>query len=117
MNNLAQKSAGQIAIGAGPIAGGTPVQESEYVDLGLPSGTLWKSKNEKGTYYTYEEAISQFGDKLPTRDQFAELQAFCTWTWTGKGYVIKGDNGNSIVLQAVGFRNCDGNLDASYLGG
>lgn len=116
MMSLAQKLAGQIAIGVGPTVGGTPVQESEYVDLGLPSGTLWKSKNEKGTYYTYEEAISQFGDKLPTRDQFAELQAFCTWTWTGKGYVIKGDNGNSIVLQAVGFRYCNGNLDASFLG-
>lgn len=23
-------------------------QKTEYVDLGLPSGTLWKSKNEKG---------------------------------------------------------------------
>ena len=111
MKNLAQKLAGQIAIGAGPIAGGTPVQESEYVDLGLPSGTLWKSKNEKGTYYTYEEAISQFGDKLPTRDQFAELQAFCTWTWNGKGYVVKGDNGNSIFLPAAGgYRNRDGRV-------
>ena len=102
MKSLAQKLAGQIAIG------GTPVQESEYVDLGLPSGTLWKSKNEKGMYYTYDEAVSQFGDKLPTREQFAELQAFCTWTWNGKGYVVKGDNGNSIVLQAAGFRGCDG---------
>lgn len=108
MKSLAQKLAGQIAIGAGPAVGGTPVQESEYVDLGLPSGTLWKSKNEKGMYYTYDEAVSQFGDKLPTREQFAELQAFCTCTWNGKGYVVKGDNGNSIVLQAAGYRSCDG---------
>lgn len=111
MKSLAQKLAGQIAIGAGPAVDGTPVQESEYVDLGLPSGTLWKSKNEKGMYYTYDEAVSQFGDKLPTREQFAELQAFCTWTWNGKGYVVKGDNGNSIVLQAVGYRDCDGGVD------
>ncbi len=108
MKSLAQKLAGQIAIGAGPTVGGTPVQESDYVDLGLPSGTLWKSKNEKGMYYTYDEAVSQFGDKLPTREQFAELQAFCTWTWNGKGYVVKGDNGNSIILQAAGGRDCDG---------
>ena len=107
MKNLAQKLAGQIAISAGPTVGGTPVQESDYVDLGLPSGTLWKSKNEKGIYYTYDKAVSQFGDKLPTREQFAELQAFCTWTWNGKGYVVKGDNGNSIVLQAAGLRNCN----------
>ena len=110
MKSLAQKLAGQIAIGAGPTVGGTPVQESDYVDLGLPSGTLWKSKNEKGMYYTYDEAVSQFGDKLPTREQFAELQAFCTWTWNGKGYVVKGDNGNSIVLQAAGYRNCSGDV-------
>ena len=114
MKSLAQKLAGQIAIGAGPTVGGNPVQESEYVDLGLPSGTLWKSKNEKGMYYTYDEAVSQFGDKLPTREQFAELRAFCTWTWNGKGYVVKGDNGNSIVLQAAGYRDCDGAVD--YVG-
>ena len=110
MKSLAQKLAGQIAIGAGPAIGGTPVQESDYVDLGLPSGTLWKSKNEKGMYYTYDGAVSQFGDKLPTREQFAELQACCTWTWNGKGYVVKGENGNSIVLQAAGERGCDGDV-------
>ena len=70
-------------------------------------------------YYTYDEAVSQFGDKLPTREQFAELQAFCTWTWNGKGYVVKGDNGNSIVLQAAGSRSCLGLIycvgtDGSY---
>ena len=117
MKILAQKLAGQIAIGGGPTVGGTPVQESEYVDLGLPSGTLWKSKNEKGMYYTYEEAVSQFGDQLPTREQFAELRAFCTWTWNGKGYVVKGDNGNSIVLQAAGYRGCSGDVDGVGLYG
>ena len=110
MKSLAQKLAGQIAIGAGPAVGGTPVQESEYVDLDLPSGTLWKSKNEKGMYYTYNEAVRQFGDKLPTREQFAELHAFCTWTWIGMGYVVKGDNGNSIVLPDAGYRDCDGDV-------
>ena len=114
MKSLAQKLAGQIAIGAGPAVGGTPVQESYYVDLGLPSGTLWKSKNEKGVYYTYDEAVSQFGDRLPTYEQFEELKAFCTWTWNGKGYVVKGDNGNSIVLQAAGGSNCYGDVD--YIG-
>lgn len=110
MKNLAQKLAGQIAIKAGSIVDGTVSQPSEYVDLGLPSGTLWKSKNEKGMYYTYDEAISQFGNKLPTREQFAELQAFCTWTWNGKGYVVKGDNGNFITLPAAGRHTCDGDV-------
>ena len=114
MKSLAQKLAGQIAIGAGPTVGGTPVQESDYVDLGLPSGTLWKSKNEKGMYYTYDEAVSQFGDNLPSREQFEELKAFCTWEWNGKGYVVKGDNGNSIVLPAAGACVCSG--DVHYVG-
>lgn len=105
MKSLAQKLAGQIAIGAGPTVGGTPVQESEYVDLGLPSGTLWKSKNEKGMYYTYDEAVSQFGDKLPTREQFEELKAFCTWEWNGKGYKIIGPSGDFITLPAAGYRS------------
>ena len=117
MKNLAQKLAAQIAIGAGPTVGGTPVQESDYVDLGLPSGTLWKSKNEKGMYYTYDEAVSQFGDNLPSREQFEELKAFCTWEWNGKGYVVKGDNGNSIVLQAAGYRDCNGDVKSVGTGG
>ena len=89
-------------------------QNSVWVDLGLPSGTLWKSTNEKGVYYTYDEAVSQFGDNLPAREQFEELKAFCTWEWNGKGYVVKGDNGNSIVLPAAGGRDCDG--DVFYVG-
>ena len=42
-----------------------------YVDLGLPSGTLWKNANEGGddALYTYDEAVSMFGDKLPTKEQ------------------------------------------------
>lgn len=39
-----------------------------YVDLGLPSKTKWKSQNEKG-FYTIKEAMSQFGDRLPTKAQ------------------------------------------------
>lgn len=78
------------------------ISNSEYVDLGLPSGTLWKTKNEKGFYYTWEEAVDQFGDKLPSKQHFLELKAFCDWTWNGNGYLIIGSNGNSIELPACG---------------
>ena len=50
------------------------------VDLGLPSGTLWKDKNEEGGFYTYEQAMSKFGDKLPTKEQFKELKNKCQWS-------------------------------------
>ena len=113
MKALSQRVAAEIAVPQGSIvrSNTSASQASEYVDLGLPSGTLWKSKNEKGMYYSWGDAMSQFGDKMPTREQFAELQAFCTWEWTGKGYKVTGDNGNYVVFPAAGYRYCDGNVN------
>lgn len=79
--------------------------EHEYVDLGLPSGTLWKSSNEKSGLCNYYEANKEYGNKLPTKKQWKELLEKCTWTWNGKGYVVKGSNGESIFLQTTGWRN------------
>ncbi len=91
-----------------------------YVDLGLPSGTKWKSSNETGGtngLYTYDEAISAFGDKLPTKEQFDELRVYCSWEWQNNGgYKVTGTNEKSIVLPAAGFRHCDGNVDVDYVG-
>lgn len=76
-----------------------------YVDLGLPSGTWWKDKNESGGFYTYDEAMKAFGNNLPTKEQFEELKSSCNWTWTGNGYKVVGPSGASITLPAAGFRN------------
>ena len=78
------------------------------VNLGLPSKTLWYSKNEGGDFarYTYDEAVSKFGNKLPTIEQLEELKNQCTWTWKGSGYKVVGPNGNSIYLPAEGKRLC-----------
>ena len=86
--------------------------QSEYVDLGLPSGTLWKKTNETGEFYTYDEAIAQFGDSLPTKKQMEELKNKCTWTWDSNGNFCKvvGPNGHYINIQAYGFHNCSGAL-------
>jgi serine/threonine protein kinase len=86
------------------------VKTHGYVDLGLPSGTLWKDKNEGGGFYTYDEAVSKFGDRLPTKAQFEELNSKCQWSWTGSGYKVTGPNGNSIVLPAAGYRHCGGSV-------
>lgn len=80
--------------------------QSDYVDLGLPSGTLWKNYNEKG-HFTYDEATSRFGENLPTKEQWEELIKHCQWTVMKKGYDITGykiigPNGNSISLSAEG---------------
>ena len=72
---------------------------SEYVDLGLPSGILWKRKNEK-SLYTYYEAIKTFGDELPSDGQWQELIDKCTWNWNEltESYTVVGPNGNHIIL-------------------
>ena len=77
------------------------------VDLGLSSGILWKNKNEDGGFYTYEQALNKFGNKLPTKEQFAELKNECQWSWLGNGYRVTGPNGNSIVLPAAGYHGCN----------
>lgn len=82
---------------------------SGYTDLGLPSGTIWKNFNATG-FYTYDEAISQFGSRLPSKAQWEELKAECQWTWTGSGYKVTGPNGNSMELPASGWRDCGGSV-------
>lgn len=79
------------------------VYAQEYIDLGLPSGTLWMSENEDG-YYTYDQALINFGKSLPTKKQIEELVNVCQWLWTGREYVITGPNGKSIILPAAGYR-------------
>ena len=71
-----------------------------FVNLGLPSGTHWKEHNE--TMCELAEALALYGDSLATIAQWKELYKYCTWTWTGDGYNVKGRNGNSIFLPAEG---------------
>ena len=103
--------------GTGTSGGG--ITPAGYVDLGLPSGTKWKAANEtnpddENNFYTYDEAMAAFGNRLPTEEQFEELRNSCVWTWTGMGYKVVGTNGNYITLPAAGYRLCDGNV--GYVG-
>ena len=75
------------------------------VDLGLPSGTLWKDENEGDRFYNFLEAWDKFQYYLPTKEQFEELINHCVWSWTGRGYNVTGPNGNSIFLPAEGYCN------------
>lgn len=90
------------------------VGTDEYVDLGLISMTMWKSVNEKNEadpkngFYTYDEAVAAFGDKLPTMAQFDELRRSCKWLWITVGYKVIGPNNRYIILPASGFRDCNG---------
>ena len=77
----------------------------EYVDLGLPSGTLWSSNYIKKTNSNkgclpYLEASKL---NLPTKEQFEELcrECFSSYANTTKYHGIKftGTNGESIVIE------------------
>ena len=84
-------------------------QEGEYVDLGLPSGTKWKTVNEKG-YFKYDAAVALFGKELPSKEQWEEFKEKCNWVWVDgdgdiqSGYYVVGPNGKRIFLPAAGFR-------------
>lgn len=84
----------------------TSEMSDEYVDLGLPSCTLWKNQNENGLY-AYDDALSFWGDKMATNEQWNELFHNCKWTKKSYGYEVKGPNGNAIFLTADGCRECD----------
>ena len=97
----------------------TPVDEPVYVDLGLPSGTLWKDKNESGQY-KFQDALKKFGDNLPYRYQMLELidTNLCKWEWEGGSYKVTGPNGNFITLPAEGYADCNGDFqNVGYYGG
>ena len=47
-----------------------PSSTQGYVDLGLPSGILWKANNESG-FYDYDSAVNKYGNKLPTHEHWS----------------------------------------------
>lgn len=75
---------------------------SEWIDLGLPSGNLWKNVNEDG-YFTYNDAVEKFKDDLPTIVDFAELIHYCKWEWSSREMVVTGPNKNQIIFSAAGY--------------
>ena len=83
---------------------------SDFVDLGLPSGTLWKKENEDG-YISYDQAKKFYGNSVPTKEQWEELKNNCLWTWTGNGCRVKGKNGESITLTAPGYLGAMGTAE------
>lgn len=87
--------------------------KTEYVDLGLPSGTLWASDYEKSNgeyiYLPYEEAKHM---KLPTEKQWDELKQYCNIIYSNFDVVnddsvvkatVTGPNRKSITLFTTGY--------------
>ena len=94
--------------------------ETEFVDLGLPSGTLWAKENMiEDNNCVYEPYTIALRNNIPTKDQCSELFSSCQFKqYDGVIYGI-GPNGNSITFPHTGYKkigkeeNSDSNL-ASY---
>lgn len=84
--------------------------DTEFVDLGLPSGTLWASdyvKDSEGKvcYLPYMEAK---GYPIPSIEQWKELEQYCKWNASllsdnSKIFHCVGLNGNVISFSRTGF--------------
>jgi len=79
-----------------------------WIDLGLPSGTLWRCCNEGASSPEAFGGYYEFGDvaTAPSVDQVKELYSNTTRVWTTrngvKGLKLTGSNGGSIFLPAAG---------------
>lgn len=89
---------------------------AEPVDLGL--SVLWASHNvgargtgQLGFHYKggqRQQALDVWGEdwRLPTLQEMLELMQHCQWMWNVidgiPGFVVTGQTGNSIFLQAAG---------------
>ena len=104
--------------GIDKIAKDSVQEETEFVDLGLPSGTLWssdyvkKDDNDMTIYVTQENGADY---EIPTYEQFKELMDECKWekksekNWTESGFyywhdwaICLGPNGNKITFEKTG---------------
>ena len=94
-----------------------PLKGINWIDLGLPSGTLWADVNvtnplDGSPYWTWDDLMdSGYASSVPTQEQFQELTETCRWTWddTRKGVTAKSASGKTLFFPALG--SCDGELD------
>lgn len=91
--------------------------KTEFVDLGLPSGTKWAKKFEQDgdevRYLPYCDASTL---SLPTEEQWNELLSFCRWKFTyvndySRKYDCIGPNGKVITFKSYGFYKVDGIIE------
>lgn len=86
------------------------LHQTQFVDLGLSSGTLWsadfETNGEKTSYLPYDEATKY---EIPTKEQFNELLESCQWeskyiNSDSREFTCIGPNGNHIVFYSRGYK-------------
>ena len=96
--------------GIDKIAEDSVLEETEFVDLGLPSGTLWASDYVKDgdevLFLPYPEALK---DDIPSEEQVNELGEYCKIIRMNDSaadkfiYMVLGPNGNSVTFEGYGY--------------
>jgi hypothetical protein len=87
--------------------------KTEFVDLGLPSGTLWASAYETCDGSCLRVPFDQAKKyQLPTKTQYQELIDYCKWDVRESNnnfnhFIVIGPNGNYIKLVATGYEIAD----------
>lgn len=89
-----------------------PVGKTEFVDLGLPSGTLWSADYEKvDDDFLYLPFAQANVLNIPTKEQWNELfqscQQHCEYEYSGNSRFINqvvfvGPNGNILTINVTG---------------
>lgn len=96
--------------GVDKVAKDSVSEETEFVDLGLPSGTLWASDYVKDgdevLFLPYPEAQKY---DIPTKEQVDELREYCEISIKydeddNYVHIVFGPNGNSIVFKGHGYK-------------
>lgn len=79
------------------------LDDVEWVDLGLPSGTLW-AKEDTGGMMSFASALWTYGGHIPSRTDADELQECCTKVWDedSNALVFTGPSGQSISFTCQG---------------
>ena len=77
--------------------------EENFVDLELPSKTLWGVCNAPEEMIPLTDAIRIYGHFLPTKEQIQELISECLWNFDEKknGFTVRGKNGNNILIKNI----------------
>lgn len=78
--------------------------QTEYVDLGLPSGTLWSIDYERdGDETLFLPRCKAVELNIPTNEQWKELMNTCKWTVENREVICIGLNGNIIRFLKTGY--------------
>lgn len=92
-------------------------RKTEYVDLGLPSRTLWaKDYENTNGYYLYMPFADAAKLSIPTVSQWDELLKTCRFIWSAKNcnYECVGPNGNFITFSIAGYKLTDNEIQNSF---